>query len=268
MPVYSFEGKVFVVTGGARGQGLSHSLALAKAGAQVVAIDFSPTSPTPLQYPLANQDEILSARKALENISSRNTVIDCNLADIEDQKRATECIRMKYEAVDGIINNAGVNVVKDFDSTTLSDWDAIHNINLRAPFFFTQMLVPHFRSSGGPIVFISSLTAIKAVPRQAAYAASKAGLLAVVRGLAVELGVRGIRVNAICSSLVVSPQSVGLTRAARLAGEKTSPPSFGLLANAGPLRPEDITGLVLWLVSDGAQFMTGQAIVLDGGRSL
>jgi NAD(P)-dependent dehydrogenase (short-subunit alcohol dehydrogenase family) len=170
--------------------------------------------------------------------------------------------------IDAIVHNAGINVVQDFASTNRRIWDAISQTNLAAPFFLTQALAPLLNPDGASVTFVSSLAAMKGVPRQAAYSASKAGLLALTRCLAVEIGSKSVRVNAVCPSLVVSPQSAGLTKALRALGEEAAPASLGVLAGMGTLRPEHVTDVVLWLASSGSRCITGQIIVADAGRSL
>ncbi len=256
------------MTGGARGQGFSHALAFARSGARVVTIDCSTAPANQLQYTLSGVADLSKAKDRLQELSPDSTVLDLDIRDESAQAKVAEEIARRYGKIDCLVHNAGVNIVKSHEATTGEDWDIVHGTNLRAPFFLTQRLAPLFNSANSSVVFISSLAAIKGVPKQAAYAASKAGVLALTRSMAVELGPRGVRVNAVCPSLVVSPQSVGLTKAMRVAGEKTSPLSFGVLAGVGTLRPDDVTEIVLWLASRGAGCITGHVIVADAGRSL
>lgn len=265
---YDFEGAVVVITGGARGQGLSHALAFAQAGARVVIVDCSGASSEAMQYRLSDASDLAAAQERLRGISQESIVLDCDIRDGDAQASVAAEISARYGQIDCLVHNAGINIVRQHDETAAADWDSIHDINLRAPFFLTQRLAPLFASVGASVVFISSLAAMRGLPNQAAYAASKAGVLALTRSLAIELGARGVRINAICPSLVVSPQSIGLTKALRKAGESSTPTSFGVLAGISTLRPEHVTDIVLWLASSGSRCITGQVIVADAGRSL
>jgi 3-oxoacyl-[acyl-carrier protein] reductase len=244
------KGKAALVTGGARGIGREISLAFAQAGAEVV-----------VNYNKSGEQ----AETLLREIGQQGGRAEAFQADIsipEAIQALFERIRKKFSRLDILVNNAGVIRDNLLLSTELSDWDKVLDLNLRGAFLCTRhaaelMLVNH----SGKIINIASTGAIKGGRGQTNYAASKGGLVAFTRACAVELGGKGIQVNAVLPGMIVTPMS---SRVRKRAGED-------ILANIPSGRfgePKDVASLVLFLASGLSDYITGQAIAVDGGLSV
>ncbi len=244
------KGKVALVTGGARGIGREISIILARAGAEVI-----------INY---NKSKDL-AESLLQEIGREGARAEIFQADISNPgaiQTLFEHIRKKFNRLDVLVNNAGVIRDNLLLSTELSDWDRVLDLNLRGAFLCTRhaaemMLVNH----SGKIINIASTGAIKGGRGQTNYAASKGGLVAFTRACAVELGGKGIQVNAVLPGMIVTPMS---SRVRKRAGED-------ILANIPGGRfgePREVASLVLFLASSLSDYITGQAIAVDGGLSV
>jgi NAD(P)-dependent dehydrogenase (short-subunit alcohol dehydrogenase family) len=238
------EARVAVVTGAARNIGRATALALADAGACVLATD---------------RDEVGLARTA-DGIATRHGAdrVASTVADLRDAAAPAAVIHhaaAHFGAVDIVVHSAVHNTTGDLQSCSPEAWDEIQAVNVRAGAFLVQAALPHLDASDhAAVVLLSSVHADATNPLCVAYAASKGAVDALVRGLAVELGTKGIRVNGVHPGYVP-------------ADDHAPPPPA---AYAGyPLgrhgRPEDIADAVIFLVSDAAAWMTGAVIDVDGG---
>ena len=170
-----------------------------------------------------------------------------------------------FGRLDVIVNCAGIMIEEDPASTTLAAWDATTAINLRTPLLLVQAALPHL-SEGASIVNIGSIEGIGANPQHAAYAASKCGLHAMTRALAVDLGPQGVRCNAIAPGWIESDLSEAYIDS--LEDPHAAREELRRLHPAGRLgRPRDIGHATAFLASDMASFITGEVIVVDGGRT-
>jgi 3-oxoacyl-[acyl-carrier protein] reductase len=243
-------GKLALVTGGSRGIGREISLLLAQAGAEVI-----------VNYRQSKD----KAESLLEEITGQGGKAELFQADVskpEDIQHLFEHIRGKFNRLDILVNNAGM--IKDnlLLSTELSDWDKVLDLNLRGAFLCTrygaEMMLPNH---SGKIINISSTGAIKGGRGQTNYAASKGGLMAFTRACAVELSGKGIQVNAVLPGMIVTGMS---NRVRKRAGEeimdKIPCGRFG--------EPREVAYLVLFLASNLSDYITGQAIPVDGGLSV
>jgi len=246
----NLNGKLALVTGGSRGIGREISLLLAQAGAEVI-----------INYRQSKD----KAESLLEEITGQGGKAELFQADVskpEDIQRLFEHIRGKFNRLDILVNNAGM--IKDnlLLSTELSDWDKVLDLNLRGAFLCTryaaEMMLPNH---SGKIINISSTGAIKGGRGQTNYAASKGGLMAFTRACAVELSGKGIQVNAVLPGMIVTGMS---NRVRKRAGEeimdKIPCGRFG--------EPREVAYLVLFLASNLSDYITGQAIPVDGGLSV
>ena len=247
---FDLNGKLALVTGGSRGIGREISLLLAQAGAEVI-----------INYRQSKD----KAESLLEEITEQRGKAELFQADVsnpEDIQHLFEHIRRKFNRLDILVNNAGI--IKDnlLLSTELSDWDKVLNLNLRGAFLCTryaaEMMLPNH---SGKIINISSTGAIKGGRGQTNYAASKGGLVAFTRACAVELSGKGIQVNAVLPGMIVTGMS---NRVRKRAGEeimdKIPCGRFG--------EPREVAYLVLFLASNLSDYITGQAIPVDGGLSV
>lgn len=163
--------------------------------------------------------------------------------------------------LDLLVNNAAHQVVKPVDGLTISDWDVTLSTNLAAAFFLIQRFLPELEAARGSIVNVASIHANLTKPGFVAYATSKGGLVALTKALAVELGPRGVRVNAVLPAATETPML--------RAGFEGKPEAYAELAALHPVgriaRPEEIGEFIAYLASDKAGFITGSALQIDGG---
>jgi 3-oxoacyl-[acyl-carrier protein] reductase len=247
------EGKVAIVTGGARGIGRAYATALADAGASVLIGDLM-------------EAEGAETVVAIEAAGGRAIF---TRVDVSDQA-STEALAAKAAAelggIDILVNNAAM--FASLKGGSLSDiavdrWDRTMAVNVKGPWLCIRAVVPHMRQrGGGAIVNISSISAF-GMAGMLDYTASKAAVIGLTKSAATELGRDRIRVNAIAPGGVateaVSEITGGHLDAFRQRARETQ-------AIAEPMAPEDMVGTMLHLVSDGSKFVTGQTFVVDGGR--
>jgi 3-oxoacyl-[acyl-carrier protein] reductase len=240
----SLEGRIALVTGGTRGIGLAIVRALRRDGARVVAIGKA-------------KDQIEAFRKEF----SEDPLVSVEQADVR-RRDELEAVRDRLPGLDILIPNAGVNTrVKALDLGEEALWEMLQT-NLYGVFVTCQVFGPLlFARPGGRVVVTSSLNAIHGMDLRVAYSATKAGVSGLVRSLAVEWGPRGVTVNAVGPGIIKTP----LTKAYM----EQHPQRVKAAIEHTPLgrlgEPEDIADVVAFLASDGARFITGQTIFVDGG---
>ncbi|MBW3622161.1 MAG: SDR family oxidoreductase [Armatimonadetes bacterium] len=248
------EGKAAIVTGAGEGIGRHIALAFAQAGASVTAVDIKEAG-------------IHETARMIESESGEGRVIPLplDIGDREGMNRAIEACIRRFERLDCIVNNAANQSAGWLEEITEEHWDAVQSVNVKAALWFAQTGLPHLERNGGSIVNISSLVADMAMPGRLAYCTSKAALLGLTRSLAVDLGRRGIRVNAICPGHIMS---FGEERwkADRDPDEQRVMQSSYALGRCG--RPEEVAAAAVFLASDDASFITGEALNVDGGMGI
>ena len=243
-------GKIALVTGGARGIGKEISRVLAEAGAHVV-INYN-----------RSQEQAERVRDDLVGAGHGAEIFQADVASPAAVDALFAHIRKTFDRLDILVNNAGIVRDNLLLSMELADWERVQDINLKGAFLCTrsaaELMMFH---RAGKIINIASVSAVKGGRGQTNYAAAKGGLVAFTRACAVELSGKGIQVNAVLPGLIVTDMS---GRVRKRAGEeilKTIPCGrFG--------EPRDVAHLVLFLASDRADFITGQAIAVDGGQSI
>jgi 3-oxoacyl-[acyl-carrier protein] reductase len=254
MPVDAMQinlsGKTVLVTGGARGIGEAISRSLASAGAKVL-INFNRSGD--------------KARLLMEEFRSRGTGCEIFQADISEPDQVESLflkVRQSCDRLDILVNNAGIIQDKLLLAMDLSDWERVQRVNLRGAFLVTRMAAELMVSRhSGKIINIASVAALQATRGQTNYAAAKGGLVSFTRACAIELAPKGILVNAVLPGFIKTEMSV---RTIRRAG--------ATLLNRIPLQrfgsPQEVAHLVLFLASELSDYITGQAIPVDGGLSV
>src|SRR6266478_7512291 len=243
-------GKTALVTGGSRGIGRAAALALGKAGAQVL-----------VHYGSAAKD----AEAVVAQIRQSGGRADAVAADLAapdgPHKLAKQARGIVGERLDILVANAGISRPATIEETTVADFDELFAVNVRAPFFVVQQLLPDL-AKGGSIVFVSSLAAHAAVGALSAYAATKGAIDTLVKHFAVALGPRGIRVNAVAPGIVATDMSEFAKT------DEGRDYAMGLQALKRLAQPEDIAGVVVFLASEDARWITGDTLRVDGGSKL
>ena len=200
-----------------------------------------------------------------EDLPGPALALQCDLADPLAPARAVEAAVAFGGGLDVVFGNAGVLQAAPLAEWTVEQWDRSTAVNLRAPFLLAQAAAPHLvRSDVASIVFTSSTGAFRGHAGMPAYAATKAGLVNLVRALADELSPDGVRVNCICPGWIDTPFNDTFWH-----HQDDPDAALRSLVTSIPMRrqgaPEDVAGTVLFLASPASSYITGQALVVDGG---
>ena len=244
------DNKIAIVTGARRGIGRAIALALAKEGANIVVSDIS-------------QEECQKVVTEIEGLGRRGLAIKCDvtsIVEVEDMVRRTVA---EFGRVDILVNNAGIITFKPFLELTEKDWDTTINVNLKGQFLCAQAVSKELvKNKWGRIINIASISSGGcgiAFPLVAHYTASKGGIMALTEALALELTPQGINVNAICPGAIDTDMTKGVKDSGQLEQILLRIPK----GRVG--QPEDIANLAVFLASEESDYISGAAIVIDGG---
>jgi len=247
------KGKTAIVTGaGSRGPGLGNGKAaavlFAREGARVLCVDA----------------DVSRAEETVGIIAGEGGTASAFSADVT---RAEDCRRMvaaaieRYAALDILHNNVGIESRKDLLETTEAEWDRVMAVDLKSMLLATQAaVVPMIEQGRGAVICVSSVAALRGHGRTA-YAAAKAGVIGFVQSVAVQLGPKGVRINAIAPGMVWTPMVESLGQDMREKRRRASP-----LGTEGT--GWDVGWAAVYLASDEARWVTGQTLVVDGGITL
>jgi NAD(P)-dependent dehydrogenase (short-subunit alcohol dehydrogenase family) len=250
MSMKRLEGKRALVTGAASGIGQATAIRLGAEGARILAVDIDAAGAEQTAHQIKSQGgEALGAGVDVADLAA------CEAAVVRAEQR--------FGGLDVLCNVAGILRPGHTTELEVSEFDRTIAINLAGTFYMCRAALPLLLDGGGAIVNMASAAALQGVPYNAAYCASKAGVVGLTQSLAVEYARRDVRVNCICPGGVMTP----MTRS----GFPVEDLDASLMARTAPLiprlgKPEEIAALVAYLASDEAGFVTGEAVRIDGGQ--
>jgi len=244
---FDFSGQNVVVTGAANGIGAACAPRLAASGAKVALWDV----------------DAAAAQALTAELGSEARAMRCDVSSRADVDAATAATIAAFGRIDVLINNAGIFRSADFLAVSEADWDAVIGVNLKGAFLVGQAVAREMtRTGGGAIVNMSSVNGVMAIPTLAGYNASKGGINQLTRAMALALVDHGIRVNAVAPGTIATE----LAQKAVLVNAEAKERIMGRT----PLRrlgdPAEIASVCAFLASDAASYITGEIIVVDGGR--
>jgi NAD(P)-dependent dehydrogenase (short-subunit alcohol dehydrogenase family) len=245
------ENRVAVITGAGSGIGRASALEFAREGARVVVADLN----------LAGALETVRQIKAG---GGQAIAVETDVARPESVQKLVAQTLETFSQVHVLLNNAAIQINKTVEDTTVEEWNREINVNLGGVFLCSKFFLPHLRRTRGCIINMSSVNGFFVEPRCAGYCATKAAIIGLTKAMAIDHGKEGIRVNCICPGYIDAGLAWGYFEA--------QPHPAAARAAAGKLhalwrigRPEEVGRVAVFLASDEASFMTGSAVVVDGG---
>jgi (+)-trans-carveol dehydrogenase len=271
------EGKVAFITGAARGQGRAHALRLASEGADIIAVDIcAPIDSVP--YPLANEADLKETVRLVEGIGRKIVATQADVRDFAALENAVTAGVDELGRLDIVVANAGITGATPADALPLQDWQDMIDVNLTGVFHAVKASIPHMRAggNGGAIVLTSSALGIRAMPNLPHYVAAKAGVIGLMRALALELAPDRIRVNTVNPSIADTPMVQNEAMYKLFVPHLENPTreqAAEVFATMNPfptpwVDAEDIAHAVLFLASDEARYVTGLEFKIDAGFCL
>lgn len=245
-----FEGKVAVVTGSSSGIGQSIAVRLASEGAAVV-VDYR-----------SHPEGAADTGKKIADAGGKSITVHADVSSVADTANLIQQAWQQLGGCDILVNNAGIEKGADFWDVPEADYDTVLAVNLKGPFFLTQAFVRKLREAkkSGRVINISSVHEDMVFPHFASYCAAKGGLRMLMRDLAVELGPLGITVNNVAPGAIATPINQQMMN---------DPAKLDPLLRNIPLgrlgTPDEVAGMVAYLASDEAAYITGSTFVIDGG---
>ena len=244
------EGKVAIVTGAARGIGKAIALKFAAEGANVAFTD------------LVIDENGLATQQEIEALGVKAKGYASNAANFEETHQVVADIVKDFGRVDILVNNAGITKDGLMLRMTEAQWDAVLNVNLKSAFNFIHACAPiMMKQRKGSIINMASVVGVHGNAGQCNYASSKAGMIALAKSIAQELGSRGIRANAIAPGFIITDMTAKLPDEVKEEWCKKIP-----LRRGGT--PEDVADIATFLASDMSSYVSGQVIEVDGGMNM
>lgn len=243
--------RIVVITGAGSGIGRACAIEFAKEGASVVVVDI-------------NLPSVLETVRQIESAGGTARAFETDVSQPDSVRQLAGETRRIFSQVHVLLNNAAIQVNKTVEDTTVEEWNREMAVNLGGVFLCSKFFLPLLRQTRGSIISMSSVNGYFVEPFCAGYCATKAAIIGLTKAMAIDHGKEGIRVNCICPGYIDAGLAEGYFQAqpdpaaARLAAGK-----LHALWRIG--RPEEVARVAVFLASDEASFMTGSAVVVDGG---
>lgn len=241
------ENKAAIVTGAGSGIGRASALALAREGARVAVVDIQDA---------AGQQTVESIRQQ----GGEAVFLHADVSRAEEVQGMVAQVVERWRSLDILHNNAGIPIRMPAADQDEEGWDRCIRINLKSVFLCCKFAIPHMQAKGGSIINTSSVTGVVGVRNRAAYSTSKGGIVILTKNLALDYARFGIRVNCVCPGFVRTPLMDGLVQ---------DPERLRKIIELHPLgrlgTPEDVANAVVFLASEESSWITGHALVVDGG---
>ncbi len=246
---FRLDGKVALVTGGARGLGRTMATALAEAGADIALSGRS-------------REACQEAADAIASATGRHVcAFAADVTKLEDVERLANDVEAALGKIDILVNNAGINIRGPIQQLSEADWDAVLDTNLKGPFLCARAIGPRMVARGwGRVINLASVLGVIALPGRAPYASSKAGVMNLTRVLALEWAGTGVTANSIC------PGAFGTEMNRSLLDDPVKYKEFVAQIPMGRWgEVEELAGAVVFLASPASSYVTGSAVFVDGG---
>jgi meso-butanediol dehydrogenase / (S,S)-butanediol dehydrogenase / diacetyl reductase len=247
------DSKIALITGGGSGIGRATSLLFASAGASVAVADWA-------------EDNAKSVAAEITKNGGKAIALKVDVSKAADTERMVADTVKHFGRLDILYNNAGIGFARPLHKMTEDEWDRVVDVDLKGVFLGSKYALPELMKHGGVILSTASVAGIEGIRRMGHYCAAKAGVILLTKSMAMDYAEHGIRVNCVCPGVIATPLSeTGYDKLTpeKLERIKHSSAAMHLLNRVG--QPEEIAQTALFLCSDDASFITGQAIVVDGG---
>ena len=266
-----FDGRVALITGGARGQGRSHAVTLAREGADIVVCDIAEQIDS-APYPMGTEADLAETANQVESLNRRCMTIKADVRRLQEMQVVAERAISEFGHIDFLLANAGIASNSPVAEMSDQQWQEMIDVNLTGVFHSFRAVVPHMIERGfGRIVATASIVARMGAKNSGHYAAAKWGVVGLVKSLALEVAANGITVNAILPAGVNTDQIHNKSAYKLFRPDLDNPTREDVmpLFETGPglLEPEDVSNAILLLVSDDRGYFNGETLTLSAGLS-